>query len=325
MLAVPLSASEAAPLLAADLSIAAVNSPTMCVISGQRSAVTQLNSLLAQRGVLGRYLRVDHAFHSQMMDGALEPFRAHVSGIRLRPPEIPMISNVSGTWISPEEATDPQYWVRHLRQTVQFASGVEKLLQEPNRILLEVGPGHTLTNLALQTASKASDAENERNRTEDRGIPSMRLPEEDEAFDLPVILEALGRLWLFGVPIDWPSFSAAERRFRIPLPTYPFERERFSLSSKETIPNLGSFRRESIDRWCYTPSWKRLGTTVATNEMASDASGSPVLVFSGQDEFSRQLEAQLISRFRMAGHHVITARPGQQYMQIAQDDLFFDP
>jgi acyl carrier protein len=151
-----------------------------------------------------------------MMEPILAPFAQRVRKIALRPPKLPFISNVTGTWITAAEATDPAYWGQHLRQPVRFADGVHALLQEESdRVLLEVGAGHTLSTLARQCGAAGRPV-----------VTSLRR-QQDQQPDLQGVLAALGKLWLAGVRVDWSAFYAAERRRRLPLPTYPFERQRY--------------------------------------------------------------------------------------------------
>jgi acyl transferase domain-containing protein len=150
MLAVPLPASEVAPLLGDALSLAAVNAPTLCVVSGPRESVEKLQALLRERQVEGRVLHTSHAFHSSMMEPMLAGFGEAVAAVKLNAPSIPYVSNVTGTWVTDEQAIDPAYWAAHLRQPVLFSEGVQELLGQPGAILLEVGPGQTLASLARQ-------------------------------------------------------------------------------------------------------------------------------------------------------------------------------
>ncbi|MDJ0845095.1 type I polyketide synthase [Crocosphaera sp.] len=222
MLAVPLTPDEIQPLLKAPLSLAVVNGVARCVVSGPREAIEQLVEQLKTQGIEGSLLHTSHAFHSAMMEPILEPFTAKVRGIALNAPQIPYISNVTGTWITPEEATDPTYWAQHLRQTVQFAPGIEQLLQQPEHILLEVGPGRTLSTLAMQHPSKTP---------EQKILTSVRHPKQKQS-DLAFILKSLGQLWQEGVDIDWPGFYAQETRYRVPLPTYAFDKKRYWIEAK---------------------------------------------------------------------------------------------
>ncbi|MFQ5617142.1 MAG: type I polyketide synthase, partial [Anaerolineales bacterium] len=135
------------PLLSEGLSLAAINEASVSVVSGPTSAIDELQIRLKKQDISSRRLHTSHAFHSAMMEPIISPFTEFVSQFRLQPPRIPFISNVTGNWITAGEATDPGYWASHLRQTVRFAQGVQELLIDPQRILLETGPGRTLTTL----------------------------------------------------------------------------------------------------------------------------------------------------------------------------------
>src|SRR6185295_2112050 len=132
-----------------DLSLAAVNGPGLCVVSGPVEEIDALAERLARRAVPGQRLHTSHAFHSGMMEPIHCRFAEIVSRVELRPPSIPCLSNLTGTWITAVEATDPRSWVRHLRETVRFGDGLSCLLAElpPGAVLLEVGPGKALGQL----------------------------------------------------------------------------------------------------------------------------------------------------------------------------------
>ena len=216
MLSVRLSAEALAPRLSPELAIASENGPSLCVASGPKAAVARLRAQLEAEGVACRELHTSHAFHSPMMDPVVAPFAERVARVKLRAPEIPFVSSVTGLFIRPEEATDPMYWARHLRATVRFAPAVRVLMENPDRVLLEVGPRATLTTLARQQA-------------DGRGrVAAATLPDEPgRDGEWTTLLTALGQLWTAGVPIDWERLQDRGRRRRIALPTYPFERLRF--------------------------------------------------------------------------------------------------
>ncbi|HKV06814.1 MAG TPA: amino acid adenylation domain-containing protein [Thermoanaerobaculia bacterium] len=219
MLSVELSEDELRPELeaVAGLSLAAVNAPSMSVASGPEEAIALLAERLAGQGIQARRLHTSHAFHSAMMDPVLAEFAARVAQAAPKPPALPFISNLTGTWITAEQATDPGYWARHLRSTVRFSEGLATLLAGTRAVLLEVGPGRALGDLArLQADPKSRPAP----------VSSLRRPNGTEP-DSAVMLEALGRLWLAGAEVDWQGFHAGERRRRLPLPAYPFQRQRF--------------------------------------------------------------------------------------------------
>ncbi|WP_437280885.1 beta-ketoacyl synthase N-terminal-like domain-containing protein [Sorangium sp. So ce375] len=216
MIAVALPEAEAQALATGGLSLAAVNGPSLSVLSGPLEAVAELERRLSERGVGARRLRTSHAFHSSMMDPVLAPFLEQVKRRRLSAPEIPYLSSVTGAWITAEEATDPGYWVRHLRQPVRFADGLSRLFSDPTRALLEVGPGATLSNLARRHPGAPAG----------QIIQSSLSSSSASTRGSACTMEALGALWVQGVLVDWEGFYRGERRRRVPLPTYAFERQR---------------------------------------------------------------------------------------------------
>ena len=290
MLAVPLSEERLRPLLGEDLDLAAVNGPGVCVAAGPPEAVAALEARLAGEGTPARRLPLVQAFHSRWMEPAAAELTRLARGIRLSPPRIPIVSNVTGTWLTPAESTDPAYWARHLTGPVRFAEGVTTLWKNPARVLLEVGPGFGLSTLALQLPSGGGgEGESER-----LAVPSMRNPSDprpDDAF----LLETLGRLWLAGLTIDWAGFYADEKRRRVRLPTYPFERSRFWI---EPGRGAGAGRPESVPvrsadpgAWLWVPTWKRTLPPAG----ASEDGGAWVLLMDREgvgEELARRLEAR---------------------------------
>jgi non-ribosomal peptide synthase protein (TIGR01720 family) len=250
MLAVSLSVAGVKGLLNDKLSLAAINAPDLCVISGSNEAIVRMAQELSDKGIECRHLHTSHAFHSTMMDGAIAPLTQAVSQIKLNPPQIPFISNVTGTWIQAEEATNPDYWARHARETVRFTEGISELLQDKNRILLEVGAGRTLSTLVRKNPTQAAGQ---------TVLSSLRHPQETVS-DTAFILDILGRLWLTGLKIDWCNFAAHQQRHRLPLPTYPFERQSYWLNSspKDHFPSPASLdKKNDIADWFYLPRWKQ--------------------------------------------------------------------
>lgn len=235
MLSVRLPAKEVKPRLSAELAIAAINGPSLCVVSGPTEAIAALQKQLESEEVVCRHLHTSHAFHSPMMDSIIAPFAEVVGKVKLSPPQIPFVSTVSADWITAQQATDPMYWATHLRQTVRFAEGVQTLWQQPERLLLEVGPRITTTTLARQQAKDIK---------QQIAIASLNDNAENEA-EWTALLKAVGQLWLAGVSIDWSNFYQKETRQRIPLPTYPFERQRFWIDplphpNRAEIPKLSN-------------------------------------------------------------------------------------
>ena len=234
MLSVGITESEIPGILAefsGQLSLAAVNSPQHCVISGNIAAVETLAKQLTEKNIFCKQLHTSHAFHSPMMESITNEFAAEVGKIKLNTPTIPFISCVTGTWITNEEAQNPQYWARQLREPVRFSDGIRALLQEPSRLLLEVGPGNSLCLLAKEHSKEKPGVE--------IGIYSSIRHIKQTDLDIAFILKTLGNLWLAGAPVDWKNYYCSETRRRIPLPTYPFERKRYwleGINEKEPAP-----------------------------------------------------------------------------------------
>jgi acyl transferase domain-containing protein/acyl carrier protein len=269
MLSVPLGEEALAEWLDGELSLAAVNGPGLCTVSGPFDAIERLE----QRLPASRRLHTSHAFHSALLEPAVAPFRERVAGVERRPPRIPFLSNVTGTWITAEEATDPDYWARHLRQPVRFAPAVAALLAEPRRLLLDVGPGTTLTTLVRRGGE-----------ARDRVVPSLPHPQDAET-DTQAILGAAGRLWLAGVPL-----VAAEPGRKVALPTYPFEGERYWIE-KGAVPKPSAFgKRPDPADWLYLPTWKR---TLPAGALQPVAEEGEVWVISDGHEIAKRLPGVL--------------------------------
>ena len=213
MLAVTLDESEVAPRLPEGVVIATVNGPGTCVVAGETDAITQFAEQLSAEGIGARRLRTSHAFHSPMMDPILAEFEQAVAAVPRSAPTLPFWSNVTGAPITAEQATDPAYWASHLRQPVRFGDCLASVLAQPGRwALLECGPGRQLAGLARLQVAKGELAP----------LPSLAT---DPAAELTHVYTAAGSLWTVGVPVDVGRDAAPARR--IPLPTYPFQRQRY--------------------------------------------------------------------------------------------------
>ncbi len=250
MLSVALPAELVQPMLGSELSIAAINAPELCVVSGPALAIEGLAQSLATRGVETQRLHINVAAHSAMLTPILAEFADFVRSISLKAPTSPFISNETGRWITEAEATDPAYWVRHLRNTVHFADGVRELLRDPSRVLVEVGPGRVLTSLARQQPTWTA---------QHLTLNTMRGPGE-EGDDQRSALCALGRLWARGVAVDWTAYWSDEQRQRVALPTYPWERQRHwidaPVQSAELVAPTGT-RRARVEDWFSVPMWRQ--------------------------------------------------------------------
>ncbi|MCB1120174.1 MAG: amino acid adenylation domain-containing protein, partial [Verrucomicrobiae bacterium] len=216
MVAVGLNEEETKKMLDEGLSIAALNSPNQTVVSGPDETVQNLIRTLEAKGVDCKSLKTSHAFHSQVMDAIMEPFRIKLESLSLHSPRIPYVSLLTGTWITEQEVTDPQYWSQHLRKGVRFADGMNTLKSFDNPIFFEVGPGNVLGTLARNNLTN-----------QDRfSILQSIGGRKDKRSDMQIGLETLGRLWAEGCTINWNAVHHGEKRHRVPLPGYPFQRSR---------------------------------------------------------------------------------------------------
>ena len=301
MTAVSMAEEEIGKLLPDQISVASMNEPSGCVISGPTDAMARFEAELESRDIWFKRLRTSHAFHSSMMDSILKPFTDEVRKVRLTAPKIPFYSNLTGALITPRQATDPGYWSEHLRRAVRFSTGLRALLADQDRILLEVGPGRVLTTLATRHAEAHGHAI----------VPSLPGPKE-EASDTRAMLEACGRLWLAGVKFDWRGFYKEERRLRVPLPGYPFERQSFWIEARPRVsqgtasasPLLGSTKKANLSEWFYLPSWKPSLPPPATRTERTSQ-----LVFLDRSGFA----AALASRLKDEGSDVLTVEMGAKF------------
>ncbi|WP_223837423.1 type I polyketide synthase [Bacillus swezeyi] len=217
MLSVPLSEKDLKPYLGENVSLAAVNTADGCVVSGETEEIDALEKVLTKEGHSCRKLHTSHAFHSSMMDPVLEGFKDKLTNFVFHRPSIPFVSNVTGDWITDDQAADPQYWTDHLRGTVRFMDCGTRLKEEIDPIFIEVGPGNALCSFIrkLKQGDNPSVA-----------IQLLRHPQEP-CSDYRYLLTRLGDIWLHGATIDWNTFYRHEQCRVLPLPTYPFERERY--------------------------------------------------------------------------------------------------
>ncbi|MEM9486115.1 MAG: SDR family NAD(P)-dependent oxidoreductase, partial [Cyanobacteria bacterium P01_F01_bin.116] len=304
MLSVALPLKQLEKLLSEDesfgeIAIAVLNEPNRCVGSGPTKAIETLEHHLTNQAIESRRLQTSHAFHSPMMEPILEPFRQRCQQVNLQPPQIPYVSNLTGTWITTAQATDPDYWVQHLRQPVRFAQGVTQLCQDAadKQILLEVGPGKTLSSLT------------KRNLSGQATVASMRHPQETTS-DQRALLSALGKLWLKGTTIDWFAFYGSEQRHRVPLPTYPFERQRYWIeATAPMVAPISPSQKQDLADWFYLPTWKRRPLPPAA--VKPETALETLLIFVDNDE----LGTPLIHKLEKAGYTLILVKIGDAFVQ----------
>lgn len=314
MAAVPLSAAALEPYLADGAVIAAVNEPGVCTVAGSDAAVEEMRRRLAEDGIVCRTLPTSHAFHSPMMDPAREPLAQLISGFTLKPPRIPFVSNVTGGWITDEQATDPEYWATHLRQRVEFAAGAELLLADPRRIFLEVGPGQALSTFVRRHPDK--------DLTQLILTSLGRAPGADQEY--AALLNTVARLWCSGQTLDWGGFYREERRRRVPLPTYPFEHANYWAepaapdAAAGGRPRYGDHRLP-VEQWFYTPVWRE--STRAIYPAAAGTQERRWLIFADREGVAAGLANQLRAR----GDRTIMVSAGANFERLANGDFVLRP
>lgn len=306
MVAVMLSEAAIQPYLSEQVSLAAINSPQTCVLAGPSSEIERLEALWSEQDIASRRVETTHAFHSTMLDQARKKLTMLAQTLTLNPPAIAYLSNVTGTWITAEQATDPAYWARHMCQTVRFADGAERLLQDTEHVLLEVGLGQSLGSFVKQHPA----CTRERMQRVLSTLPSLHEKQSDYAF----LLATLGKLWQIGVSIDWKGFSVHERRRRVALPTYPFERQSYWFEREKrdyAIPGSltrqhddGLERKSDVADWFYLPLWKQ-AVAQPTQPLVPDQKQCWMLFV---DECG--IGARLAEELVRYGQDVVTVTPG---------------
>ena len=241
MLSVRLPVERVRPWLGESCAVASINGPTLCVVSGPDEGLKSIADNCDREKVIYRRLRTSHAFHSPMMDAVVAPFAETVRSVRLAPPRVPILSTVNATWLTAEQATDPAYWADHLCATVRFSDALAVADKELKPVLLEVGPRNTLATLARQQVI-------------DRDVVVASLEEsKDGVGERAALLHAAGRLWLSGVVLKFEALHPQQRR-RVPLPTYPFQRQRCWPDVTGKAARTASPERKHVERQPNTPA-----------------------------------------------------------------------
>ena len=301
MLSVPLAIDDLRPRLNNDLDVASVNAPGLCVVSGPDAALQELAASLAKAGVDTQRVMIDIAAHSRMLDPILAQFDAYLRGIELHPPRLPVISNTTGVALTEAQATDPAYWVAHLRNPVNFQVCMATLMAEPTQVYLEMGPGRALSSLAQANGVVAGQV-----------VSALRHPDQkipDDAWHLG----AIARLWACGVPVDWAPVWDGARRCRVPLPSYAFQRKPYFIEPGTAVvgakaPPLPD-RISDIAHWGWKPQWRQAATGFDIDADLADAAPQSWLIFADAEG----LAVACANRLRTAGHRVTLVRAGDAF------------
>lgn len=305
MLSVSLSEEQLRQRLTPELSLAAINGPTLCVASGTADAVARLERELTADGVACHRLSTSHAFHSAMMESIIERFVTRVRKVQLRPPQIPYVSTVTGRLITAAQATDPAYWGRQLRLPVRFATGVEQFFGEERWVFLEVGPGRTLMTLTRWHPAKTAG------QMVLTTLPAESAGRSEQAH----LLSSLGQMWSAGVGVQWDRFGNNHERRRVPLPSYPFERQRYWIEATSRAASdrqiEGAGKQPEVADWFYVPSWKRVGPVALKDAASTEALRWLIFV----DEFG--LGEGLKQRLEQQGDQVTTVSAGPRFQRLS--------
>jgi len=306
MLSVQLPAKELMPHLGRELDLAAANSPQLSVASGPVVLLDQLAAKLTSRGIESQRVRINIAAHSRLLDGILDRFRQYLRSIRLNEPTLPIISNRTGTWLDPQRARDPEYWVEHLRNTVLFADGIATLLESPDRVFIEVGPGNTLGSFARQGPQAPAQ----------RVFASLR-HHQDPVSDEVYLKTVIARLWAVGVKIDTSKLWRQPRR--VPLPTYAWQHASYWIepgaghaAGKQDIRPQ---RLADLNQWFRTPRWVQQGI------LDLDEAPKTWLVFRGNEPIAEAV----VQRLRGEGHTVVTVQAGDTFARLDDDSFTLAP
>lgn len=311
MLSVPLDEADLRPRLAGDLDMASVNAPGLCVVSGPDAALQSLAAALAAEGIETQRIAIDIAAHSRMLEPILQPFGDYLRRIRLSVPTIPIISNRTGQPLTAKEATDPDYWVRHLRNTVDFRACIGTLAATPARVYMEMGPGRALSSLAQANGIPSGQV-----------VPALRHPEQRMADDAWHIA-SIARLWACGVPVDWTPVWGGKRRLRVPVPGYAFQKKPYFIEpgqpaaeEAEALPA----RLPDIARWGWRPHWRPAPAGAEVEDLA-EMPPATWLLFADDTG----LAAATAGRLTQAGHRVVSVRAGDTFARDDRGDYILSP
>lgn len=237
MLAVGLNEVEIQKYLSEEIDLAVINSPNQCIVSGKTGAINLLEEELIKGNNGVNKLKVSHAFHSSMMDGALVDFNLFLKQFSFSTPQVPFISNLTGKLITDQEACSEEYWCNHLRKTVCFSDGIEALIEQNVNVLIEVGPGNFLTTLAKQHFLN-----------EEVISENLTRHIRENTNDVNHIFEKIGSLWKNGLRIEWDNIQDNSMRRKIAIPGYCFQRKKYAstVNLNKEIKSLlgGSFDKD---------------------------------------------------------------------------------
>ncbi|WP_278248406.1 polyketide synthase [Niastella populi] len=313
MMAVEISSDKIGDYLSDRVDLAAVNSPTSCVISGYTDSIVELSERFEQEGISAKILHISHASHSIMMEPMLDEFTEAIRDVDIQPSKIPYISNLTGLHITSKELSDKKYWSRHLRNTVKFSRGIKEVLSHDNTIFIEVGPGNSLGSFARQQFKKGTSAEVH------QLIRQPKTAYDDKRF----LFDKISDLWRSGLEIRWPQLNNESIKNKISLPTYAFERTRYPMGDvmKVITKKLEQFNEEKRleeSEWYYEPSWRK-SKLPQQGDLWQE--GDWCLVFSDEGDIGKKMTYSP----EISSDKIITIKGGSCYRKINEFEFELNP
>ena len=252
MTSVPMNKEAVQPFLNDRLFIAIDNGES-CIIGGTAADIDAFESQMKEKRLICIRLTASYALHTPQMAPIHKEFETQVGRLTLQKPKIPFISNVTGKWINPQDAVNARYWATHLCQTVRFSDGLKELMNIENAIFVEVGPGIVLSTLAAQYSGKGST----------HSVVNLVRSPEQKIPDIEYLTRKIGALWLYGSQVDWGTIHAGEKKNRVPLPAYPFDKIYYDIDTPlkylnaQGQPGIGNFMKQAPRPSAVFPESKR--------------------------------------------------------------------
>jgi iturin family lipopeptide synthetase A len=320
MLSVPLRVEEIQPLLPGDIYVAIDNGHT-CIVAGPDASLENFENQLRKQKYMCLRVSQTHALHTQYMEPLKEKFQKREKELTPQEPVIPYVSNVTGTWITPEQVKEPGYWTQHLTQPVRFSQGIRELLKkDPESLFIEIGPGQDLSNMVHRFAEEITG--------KSQPVFNLVRASNKKESDLQYLLKRIGQLWLLGVNIDWIAYYRNQERNRLSMPTYPFEGKAFWIKGdplKLSMENRNATQKlkmqASITDWFYQPHWKRTSLNTKLTAKETGKTEETWILFTDKSSLAKQLGNGL----KAQGKDFMEVRIGKAFKKTETGPIEIDP
>ncbi|ELR72270.1 Malonyl CoA-acyl carrier protein transacylase [Fulvivirga imtechensis AK7] len=307
MMAIMMEPEDLKPILSRDISIAAINSTGITVVSGEDKAIDELDTTLKRQGVEGRKLHTSHAFHSHMMDPAIDKFEQMFKEVDINEPQIGYMSNLTGKPIQGEEIKKPSYWSAHLRNTVLFKDNIENLPDKGNSIFIEVGPGNVLSSFVKRFSSESRNY---------AIYNTIRHPQE-KVSDTEVFYNVLGKIWQKGLAVNWNKVFDNSARRKVSVPVYPFERKKhwvkgnvYQIAQGAADGTVKYKDSEMLyNRRLYRPTW----VETALEPQTLDTNSKSWIVFAEDGDLVSQ---HILTQTKELSKYALIVNNGDEYKRL---------